>query len=186
MATVRSAIMKSDTRRRVASNAGHIIIFEPGVEVSVPGIIVNECRRAGAQIVKWVGGFEEIPESTDKRKTPELVTSEVTLLSEDEEDPDYIDDEVLERVSAETDADSEHQALEAERRIDKFTKKEGRISKAILALYSEGDESKFVASTGLPKVSAISSMMGGEQITAQVRDLVLRKMDSQGMLPEPD
>lgn len=181
MASVRSAIMRHNSARRVATNTGHIIRFAPGQEVTVPGIVVAECRKAGAEIVRYVGGTQEAPESIRKDKVPELISSESSFV-EDEADPNEISEEVLERVSSSTDEDDTAEADAAVKKIDNFSQKETRISNAILAIISEGNEDHFVASTGMPKVNVISDRLGGENVTSTVRDLVWKKMESNGLL----
>lgn len=180
MLKARNAYMVSPVRRRIATNAGHTVIFYPNEEKLVPGIIVGECRRHGVQVVREVGDEVEVPVSTKREKVPELVQSTATLI--EDVDPADFDESVYENVTSTSDADEEESNEKTVQMMDKFSRKEARIKDAIMALISEGDEDKFVASTGLPKLSAISTRLGGEGVNSQVRDLVWKKMQSHGII----
>lgn len=179
MAQVRNAYMKMATARRVTTNAGYTFTFEPDVEKLIPGIAVQEVRKHGGIIVRHGDGSMVIPESENKMKVASLVTSSSSLV---EEDDHSIPEEALEAVGSTTDEDADEAVVKAVKDMDSFNQKEARIKNAILALLSENDAENFVATTGMPKVSALSSKLGGEAVTAEVRDLVWRKMESAGII----
>lgn len=186
MAVVRNAIMKCSTRRRVATNFGHTVVFEPGVEKLIPGIIVGECRKYGAEVVRYVGGEREMPKSKEPHKVPHLVTSTVHEFPEGEPLPGEVPDEALERLSSSSDIDEQAAADAAIEQRNKLNRKEERVKNAILQLISENDPDNFVVTTGAPKVSAISAKLNGDACTAEFRNLVMKKMETLGLLEPRD
>jgi hypothetical protein len=185
MVQVRNAVMKMPVDRRVTTNAGYTFSFKLGEEKFIPGVAVQEVRRHGGILVRYAEGSMEVPESADKVKMESLVNSTSTL-PKDELAADEVPDEVAESVSSSTNEDDDAAVAKAVKDMETFNQKEVRIKNAILALLSESDPDKFVATTGMPKVTAIAAALHGENVTAEVRDLVWRKMESAGLVGELD
>lgn len=183
----RNAIMVHTQRKRVTTNAGYTMTFEPGVEKFVPGIAVAQAQKYGATVVRYVEGSMEVPRSTDPVKVAELVSSSVVdaAVSEAEEMAEAAQDEAaLEHVEATSEEDAAIEVAAAVENLGSFTQKEARIKNAILKLLSENDPDKFVGVTGRPKISALTTVLGGESLTAEVRDIVWEKMEAEGLFDE--
>lgn len=179
MSQMRNAIMRMPMDRRIATNAGYTFNFKKDEDKFVPGIAVQEVRKHGGIIVNYADGSMDVPESANKMKVPSLVTSESSMP---EGEGEGISVEAEERVTSTTDADDDDAVAQAVKDMDSFNQKEARMKNAIMKLISDNDPENFVATTGMPKVSAISTVMGGEQVTGEVRDLVWRKMESAGLI----
>lgn len=179
------AIMVHTQRRRVTTNAGYTISFEPDVEKFVPGIVVQQALKHGAEIVRYTDGSMQTQRSANPLKVPELVSSSSTMHTPEQDDTAEME-AAAEYVESSSEEDRAEEVAAAVDELGSFTQKEARIKNAILTLMSENDADKFVATTGRPKVSALSAVLGGENLTSQVRDMVWAKMEGAGIFDEAE
>lgn len=175
---VKNAIMVHTQRKRVTTNAGYTMSFEPGVEKFVPGLVVGQALKYGATIVRELSDSMNVPRSADPVKVQEIVSSTASDNSQETVSTQQVAEEY---VDSKSDSDDATEVVDAVQQLGSFTPKETRIKDAIFKLLSEDDPEKFVATTGRPKINALSTILGGEHLTSEVRDIVWAKMEAAGL-----
>jgi len=167
-----SAVMTCSTHRRVATTAGHIIMFVPNEPTFVPALAVQACRQAGATVVKQASNTSQsMPAPGSKGR----IEADVTIY-EDDLNTKIEDFESLEDVDFSTEDEPVPQTKV-------FTETEERVRQGILSLLSDSSPEHWTGDNR-PKIGSLSKACHGASVTGKIRDRVWNKMEEQGEIPE--